>query len=430
MFPKLSFLLLATLGFTGTRAQDTRQKKPLTLEQCYQLAEANYPLTRQRGLIRQTRDYNVSNIAKGVYPQLDVNGTGTYQSAVTNIEIPPINGYKINIPSVPKDQYKIYGEVSQTLTGFSINRQRREISNTDAAIQEANLNTDLYQLKDRINNLFFGALLYDDQIAQNELTAQDIRTGLQKVQAAITNGTDFRSSADKLQAQLLKTEQRSIELRESKASYTDMLGLFINQEVDTNTTLIRPDPPAITDTLSIRRPELQSYDLQVQSYDQQLRLTRLNLSPQVSAFFQGGYGKPNPVNFLSTQWSPYYLTGLRLTWSIGNSYTYKKDRLVNLNNQEMVKAQKNTFLFNTTQTLHQESSDIHKYKLLLQSDDEIVRLRESVSKASQAQLENGVINTNDYLQDVNATAVARQDRVVHQMQLLMAQFNYKTTSGN
>src|SRR6185437_8885065 len=253
-----------------------------------------------------------SNIAKGNYPQLDVNGTGTYQSAVTNIEIPPINGYKIDIPSVPKDQYKIYGEVSQTLTGFGINRQRRSISNTDAAIQEANLNTDLYQLKDRINNLFFGALLYDDQIAQNELTAQDIRTGLQRVQAAIANGTDFRSSADKLQAQLLKTEQRSIELRESKTSYTDMLALFINQPVDTNIILIRPEPPSLTD--SIRRPELQSYDLQVQSYNQQLRLTRLNLAPQVSAFFQGGYGKPNPVNFLSTQWSPYYLTGLRLTW--------------------------------------------------------------------------------------------------------------------
>ena len=430
MSPKISFLLPAALLFTAVCAR-AQEKRSLTLEQCYQLAEANYPLSRQRGLIQKTRDYNVSNIAKGVYPQLDVNGTGTYQSAVTNIEIPPINGYKINIPSVPKDQYKIYGEVSQTLTGFGINRQRREISNTDAAIQEANLNTDLYQLKDRINNLFFGALLYDDQIAQNELTAQDIRTGLQRVQAAIANGTDFRSSADKLQAQLLKTEQRSIELRESKTSYTDMLALFINQPVDSTTTLlVRPDPPTTTNDTSIHRPELQSYDLQVQAYNQQLRLTRLDLNPQVSAFFQGGYGKPNPVNFLSTQWSPYYLTGLRLTWTIGNTYTYKKDRLVNLNNQEMVKAQKSTFLFNTVQTMHQESSDIRKYRLLLRSDDEIVRLRESVSKASQAQLENGVINTNDYLQDINATAVARQDRVVHQMQLLMAQFNYKTTSGN
>jgi len=421
---KITLLLLAALEVGGTHAQ----KKTLTLGQCYQLAEANYPLTKQRELIRQTRDYNISNIAKGNYPQLDVNGTGTYQSAVTNIEIPPINDYKINIPAVPKDQYKIYGEVSQTLTGFGINRQRREISNTDAAIQEAGLNTDLYALKDRVNNLFFGALLIDDQIAQNELTARDIRTGIDKVQAAVTNGTDFRSSVDKLKAQLLRTEQHTIELRASKDAYTDQLALFINEPVDSNVVLVKPDAPALAD--SIRRPELQTYDLQLRSYDQQMRLTHKDLSPQLSAFFQGGYGKPNPVNFLSTQWSPYYLTGLRLTWTIGGIYTYKKDRLISANNKEMVRTQRNTFLFNTTQTMRQESSDIRKYRQLIATDDEIVHLRESVSKASAAQLENGVINANDYLLDVNATAEARQDRSIHQMQLLMAQFNYKTTSGN
>lgn len=421
----ISLLLLSALCLTGARAQETRT---LTLEQCYQLAEANYPLTKQRELIRKTRDYNIANIAKGVYPQLDVEGTGTYQSAVTDIDIPPINGYKINIPAVPKDQYKIYGEVSQTLTGFGINRQRREISNTEAAVQEANLNSDLYALKDRIDNLFFGALLCDDQITQNELTAQDIRTGIEKVRAAVANGTDFRSSVDKLQAELLKTEQHTIELRESRSAYTDMLGLFINEPIDTNTLLTRPAAPSLAD--SINRPELRSYDLQLQDYAQQMRLTRQNLNPQISAFFQGGYGRPNPVNFLSTQWSPYYLTGLRLTWNIGGVYTYKKDRLINDDNQELVRTQRNTFLFNTTQTMHQESSDIRKYKALIQNDDEIVRLRMSVSKASAAQLENGVMTTNDYLLDVNAAAEARQDRVVHQMQLLMAQYNYKTTSGN
>ena len=422
---KLLLMIAAALSISNAGAQ---QKKTLTLEQCYQLAEANYPLTRQRDLIRQTRDYNISNIAKGIYPQLNVNGTGTYQSAVTNIEIPPINGYKINIPAVPKDQYKIYGEVSQTLTGFGINRQRREIGNTDAAIQEAGLNTDLYALKDRVNNLFFGALLFDDQIAQNELTAQDIRTGINKVQAAVTNGTDFRSSVDKLKAQLLKTQQHTIELTASKEAYTDQLALFINQPIDSNVVLVKPAAPEETD--SIRRPELQTFDLQLHSYEQQVRLTRLNLNPQLSAFFQGGYGKPNPVNFLSTQWSPYYLTGLRLSWTIGGVYTYKKDRLINANNEEIVRIQRSTFLFNTRQTMRRESSDIRKYRRLIATDDDIVRLRESVNKASAAQLENGVINSNDYLLDVNAAAEARQDRAIHQVQLLMAQYDYKTTSGN
>jgi outer membrane protein TolC len=433
MSKRTSWLLAATLSCwaAATRAQGPAIKEApaaqLTLEECYHLAETNYPLTRQRALIEKTRDYTIANIAKGIYPQLDVNGTATYQSTVTSLTLPPSLGIPLNI-TLPKDQYKVYGEVSQTLTGFGINKQQREISRTDAQLQQANLSTDLYTLKDRVNQLYFGALLIDGQLEQNKLAEQDIRTGINNVQAAITNGTDFRSSLDKLKAELLKTEQHSIELAASRDAYTDMLSLFINQAIDSTVQLEKPEPPPSAD--SINRPELKGYDLQLQSYTQQLRLTKLNLYPQLNAFFQGGLGRPNPMNFLSTELSAYYLTGLRLTWTIGGAYTYKKDKLISANNQEMVKAQRSTFLFNTTQTMHQENADIRKYRQLIRSDDEIVRLRESVRTSSAVQLQNGVITANDYVLDVNAATQARQDRVVHEVQLLLTQYNYKNTSGN
>ncbi|HWB90431.1 MAG TPA: TolC family protein [Puia sp.] len=430
----LSFCFSATLARIHAQSPasaGTAQARPpatrLTLEDCYRLAEANYPLTRQRALIQQTRDYNIANIAKGVYPQLNVNGSATYQSAVTSLSLPPSLGIPLDI-TLPKDQYNIHGEISQTLTGFGINKQRREISRTDAQLQEEDLNTSLYQLRERVNQLFFGALLIGGQLEQNALAAQDIRTGIANVQARIDNGTDFRSSLNKLQAELLKTEQHSIELSASREAYLDMLGLFIDESVDSSTQLIKPDAPAAAD--SINRPELRAYDLQVKSYAEQLRLTKLDLYPQLSAFFQGGYGRPNPVNFLSTQWSGYYLTGLRLTWTIGGAYTYRKDKLIAKNNQDMVLAQRNTFLFNTTQTMYQENADIRKFRRLIRTDDDIVRLRQSVSRSSAAQLQNGAITANDYLLDVNAANQARQDRVVHEIQLLLTQYDYKTTSGN
>src|SRR5579872_5902949 len=151
-----AFLLLLHTAAAAQSAQPPQPATRLTLDQCYQLAEANYPLTKQRALIASTREYNISNIAKGIYPQLDVNGTATYQSDVTKISIPPINGFNLNIPTVPKNQYKLYGEVSQTLTGFGINKQRRELSRTDAELQDQDLSANLYQLKDRVNQLFFG----------------------------------------------------------------------------------------------------------------------------------------------------------------------------------------------------------------------------------------------------------------------------------
>src|SRR4051812_5952395 len=177
---KLMGILLFSLPLEKSLAQPPQA---LTLEQCHQLAEANYPLTHQRALIEKTKEYTLDNIRKGIYPQFAVNGTATYQSDVTKISLPP--GLNFNIPAVSKDQYKLYGEVSQTLTDFGINKQKRTISATDAQLQEEDLNTELYKLKDRINQLFFGILLVDGQLRQNALSAADINTGIAKIQAAI-----------------------------------------------------------------------------------------------------------------------------------------------------------------------------------------------------------------------------------------------------
>jgi outer membrane protein TolC len=424
---KVAQYLAILLLFAPLKKSHAQLSQSLTLEQCYQLAETNYPLTRQRALIEKTKEYNLDNIRKGIYPQFAVSGSATYQSDVTKITLPP--GLNYNIPSVSKDQYKLYGEVSQTLTDFGINKQKRTISATDAAIQEENLNTELYKLKDRINQLFFGILLIDGQIRQNDLSAQDIKTGIAKVQAAIDNGTDFKSSLNKLKAELLTNGQRTIDLKATRRSYTDMLSLFLNTPIDETTQFITPAPPTVM-TDSINRPELKAYDLQTRSYIEQQRLTKINNYPQLNAFFQGGMGKPNPVNFLSTQLSGYYLTGIRLSWNFGGLYTYHKDKLINKNNQEMVQAQRNTFLFNTSMTMRQQNADIIRYQQLIRSDNDIVNLRDSIKQTSAVQLQNGVITANDYLLDINAEAQARQDKNLHEVQLLMAQYNHKTTAGN
>jgi hypothetical protein len=419
-------LLLPTLGCLAQEPPGSaRGASTLTIQECYTLGEANYPLTRQRGLIVRTESYTLDNLSKGIYPQSDVSGNGSYQSDVTTIAI-PIPGLKI--PVIPKDQYKISGEVTQTLTDFGINHQQKVISKTSAALQEEDLNTQLYALRDRLNQIFFGVLLIDGQIEQNDLSKANIQVGINQVQAAISNGTDFRSSLNKLQAQLLTTDQHTIELWASRRAYTDMLSLFLGRAIDDSTHFITPEVPVFND--SINRPEVRAYDLEILSYQQQQKLTRLNLMPHLSAFFQGGYGKPSPVNLFSTAWSPYYLTGLRLSWTIADLYTFKKDILISKDNEQMTLADRDTFLFNTGLTLRQESADVRKYRALMASDDEIIRLRVSVTQASAAQLSNGVINANDYLQDVNAEALARQSKILHQVQLLSSQYNRKTTSGN
>ncbi|MFN8285041.1 MAG: TolC family protein [Chitinophagales bacterium] len=419
---KWCLLYICCTFYLNANAQDTSF---LTLEQCYQLAEANYPLSKQRSLIELSKNYTISNISKGIYPQLVVSGTATYQSDVTKIDI---SFPGVNIPSPSKDQYKLSAEVSQSLTDFPTNKIQKQISAAQADLQQENLTIELYKLKDRINQLYFGVLMIDEQLKQSDLVKNDINVGVKEMQAAIDNGTGFHSNLDKLNAELLKIIQRDIELKASRKAYTDMLALFINKNITEQTVLQLPASP--TDDDNIKRPELQAFELQRKTSLLQRKLIATKSYPKLNAFFQGGLGKPSPVNMLKDGFAPYYITGLRLNWSPTSLYTFKKEKLQNENERKIIDVQQNTFLFNTQVAVKQQNSEIQKYLDLIKSDEAIIALRESVKKTSAVQLENGVITTNDYLKEVNEENEARQNKILHTMQLLMTQYAQKTTTGN
>lgn len=415
-------LFIMILGFWAINAFS---QNAITIEDCYKLAETNYPYSKHINLIERARDYSIDNISKGIYPQFIVAGQATYQSSVTKIEI-PFPG--ITVPTVSKDQYRFYGEVSQSLTDFPANKLQKQMRSAEASIQEENVTVELYKLKDRINQLFFGTLLIDEQLKQSDLLKSDIKRGMDQTQASIDNGTAFHSSLDKLKAEMLKTTQHDIELAASRKAYTDMLGWFIGKTIDSNTVLVKPAPPVQADSVS--RPELQVMELQRKASLLQEKMIGMRNIPKLNVFFQGGMGKPSPVNLLSTDLSPYYITGVRLNWSLTGLYTYKKEKLMSETDRKGIDVQRNTFLFNTNISVKQQNADIEKYAKLIETDNDIIALRESVKKTSVVQLENGVITTNDYLKEVNEEDQARQNLILHSVQLLMAQYAQKTTTGN
>ena len=326
-----------------------------------------------------------------------------------------------------KDQYKLYGELDQVVyDGGEIKRQK-QLQKTTEAISQQQLETDLYQLKDRINQLFFGVLLVDEQIKQNDLVIKDVQLGYGKTLSSIRNGTAFRSNGDVLQAQVLQDEQQSVNLRASRKAYVDMLALFIGQTVDENTLLVKP--PSVNVMHDINRPELLVYDLQGKNLDAQNKLLSIQTRPKLSLFLQGGVARPG-LDLLSNNFAGYYIGGIKLTWSTSTFYTLKNSRaLIDISRKNLA-VEKETFLFNTNLTVKQQDADIGKYAQLLASDDRIIDLRTKVKNTAMAQLENGVITTNDFLIDVNDENQARQNKILHEVQLLMTQYNQQTTTGN
>ena len=396
----------------------------LTIDSCFEMAKRNFPLVKQYALIDKSKSYSIDNANKSYLPQFNIGGQATYQSEVTHI---PISLPNVKVSELSKDQYKLYGEVSQAVTDLFTTKDYRELISANAEIEGQKIEVELYKLKERISNLFFGILLIDAQIQQTELLKKDIQSGIDKVSVAIAYGTALKSSADNLKAELLKANQRTIELKSNRSGYAAMLSYFIDQTVDETTFLIKPSPQIISST--INRPELQLFDLQKRTFEVQNNLIKAKNLPRLNLFLQGGLGRP-ALNMLSNDVNLYYLAGLRLNWNLAGLYTYKNEKQILSLNQKGLDIQKEIFLFNTNVILHQQNSEVSKMQELIETDNSIITLRESIKNKTKVQLENGTATSTDYLIDVNAQDQAAQNLILHQIQFLMTQYNYQITSGN
>jgi len=405
-------------------------QKTLTIDQCYTLARNNYPLLKQRDLIQKTKDYTVQNAWRGYIPQLIVSGQATYQSETTNfkdvfgnssIQLP------IQFPVYSKDQYRLTGEVNQTIFDGEASKFKKENALTQAAISEQSLEVNLYALRDRVDQVYFGVLLIDQQLLLNSIQQNDIQNGIDKTTALVNNGTAYRSSVDELKAQLMQIQQSKVELNNSRTSFMRVLGLLINQPLDETTVLESPKTPTLSS--DIKRPELTLYDLQKKTYDVQSKQLETGLMPLINAYFDGSYGRPT-LNTVSNEFGPYWIAGIKFNWSLTALYTWKNNRHIYSLNQNDLDIQKETFLYNTKISMAQEDQDIRKYNELIANDQKIVDLRVSVKTASDAQLQNGIITGHDYITQVDAEAQARLNLVLHQVQLLQAQYKHLNTSGN
>ncbi|WP_127133170.1 TolC family protein [Pseudoflavitalea rhizosphaerae] len=398
----------------------------LTLERAYQLAEQHYPLIRQRDLVKRTAGLTIENIGKGYLPQFSVNGQATYQSAVTAV---PVSIPGINIEAPAKDQYKLTAELSQILYDGGNMASQKKVQQVNALVEDQKVTVDMYKVKERINTLYLGALLLDEQLKQTSLLQKDIQLGIDKISAQVRNGAALRSNQQVLEAELLKNEQRKIELAANRKGLLDVLSLFLGQDLPESTVLEQPATNEASLTETVKRPELTLFSYQDSLFKVQEKMVSVKNRPRASAFIQGGYGRPG-LNMLKNEFDFFYIGGLRLNWNLGGLYTSKKEKQILNMNQQMVGVQKDLFLLNTNTQLKQQEAELKKLQQLIGTDQAIINLREKVKIASNAQLENGVITASDFLREVNAEDQARLLLISHKLQLLQAQINYRTISGN
>jgi outer membrane protein TolC len=417
------FLLVLFVNGLNAHAQNTIY----TLEKCYALARQNYPLIKKHDLIARSSDYSIENAGKGWLPQFSVGSQATYQSETIDFQKVIGGGPGLLIPPLSKDQYKIQAEVDQNIYDGGKTKNEKDMIRVNEASQQQSLEVSLYQLNDRINQIYFSILLIDEQIRQNNINRDNFQSSTDKAKASYENGTALKSSVDEFLAEIATIDMVNIELKSNRKAYTDMLSIFIAQPLDENTQLVMP-PQIVTESV-IKRPELLMYDLNKQIYDVQDKGLKSVYMPKFDAFIQGAYGRPT-LNFIDNNFGGWYIGGVRMIWNLGSLYTLKNNRANLRIGKESVDVDKEIFMYNTNLVMKSQSQSMIKYASMLNQDETVIALRSSVAKAARAQLENGVVTTHDYIAKVNDENLARQSKILHSIQLVQAQYEYKNTTGN
>ena len=417
---EIMFSFFLWLPVAGTYAQTT-------LDECRRKAQEHYPLVRRYSLIERAKAYNIENASKGYLPQFAFSAKATYQSDVTEL---PLKIPNIDMKGIPKDQYLVMLELQQNVWDSGKIRIQKKQAAAEAEIERQNVNVEMYALNSRINRLFFGILLLDEQLKQNILLQEELKRNEQQITAYRKYGIANRSDLDAVSVELLNTRQKQMELSTLRAAYLKMLSLFVGEELLPETVLEKPVlVKPFSDTEEIYRPELLWFDAQKNGIHVQEKALNIRHLPHLSLFAQGAYGNPG-LNMLTSKFSPFYVAGLRFVWNFGSLYTLKNDRKLISDRYRQIDNSRDVFLFNTRLQMVQQRQAIRSLEQQMQDDDEIIRLRGNIRRSAEAKVANGTLTVTELLRELTAESLARQTKALHEIQWLMAIYELKHTTNH
>ena len=402
-----------------------------TLDECQRAAEKHYPIIKRYDLIAKTTDLTVKNIQKGWLPQVTAAAQATYQSAVAAWPDHLQSMFQqvgLKMKGLRKDQYKLSIDVQQPIYDGGVISGQRKIASQEGKVQEAENEVNLYQVRRRVNELYFSLLLLNEQIKLNDDVKALLQSSEQKLSAMVKGGTAATSDYENVRAERLGAEQANESLKAQKEMLSRVLSLFCGIEI---THLQKPkalDAVVSTNT----RPEIRLFDNQLRLSETQEKALDARLKPHLGLFAQGYYGYPGLNMFedmMQHKWSLNGLVGVKLSWNIGALYTHKNDKARLRLQREQIENAREVFLFNNSIDEIQQKENINRYRKMMQNDDEIIDLRTHIRKAAESKLAHGIIDVNSLLREINNENAAKAQQAIHEIDMLKEMYNLKFTNN-
>ncbi|MBR1548514.1 MAG: TolC family protein [Prevotella sp.] len=402
-----------------------------TLEECQRAAERNYPLIRQYDLIGKMTDVTVDNIGKGWLPQVSASAQATYQSDVASWPDGIKSVYStmgINMKGLKKDQYRIGVDVSQTVYDGGAIRTQKDIARQQGAIDVAQTEVTMYQVRRRVNEMYFALLLLDEQISLNADLQELLNSNEKRLSSMYRHGTAAESDYLSVKAERLNVVQQGTSLQSQRRSLAAVLSAFCGIEVK------KIEKPArdVAHGGTGQRPELKLIDARLSLADAREKGLDAALRPRLSVFASGFYGYPGYNMFddmMSHDWSLNGMVGARLSWNIGALYTRKNDKARIRLERNMAETSRSVFVFNNNLEQMQQNENIERFRRLAEGDAEIISLRSSVRRAAESKLEHGIIDVNDLIKEINAENGAKVQQTIHEIEMLKEIYDLKFTNN-
>ena len=398
-----------------------------TLDECIGWAYDNYPQIKEMSLIEMTKGIDLKNAAYAWLPHLNISGKATWQSEV--VEMPmDIPGMDINIPH---DQYGLTAEFTQQIWDGGTSRSQKELAEAGAEVKKTQLETNLWSIRSRVQNVFLGIILIDKQLELNRLLRESLERSSEEVKSRMAAGVALPSDLDQVNVNILSCLQQRASLDADRKSYVKILGLLIGRDMTDVELAVPQDAVNYVDDGARdfeTRPEMAFYAAQLKQNEFQRRQLNTLISPKLNLSLQGGYGRPG-MNMLSGDFSGYFVAGLKLQWNIGALYTRGLDkRRVNADAQKIDLTRK-SFILNSSVEAEQKNNAILKARDVLEKDSEIIRLRQRIRASGENQYREGTIKMNDYLSMLDEEYKAKANESMHEVQLMMAVYDMKYTIG-
>lgn len=398
-----------------------------TLDECIGWAYDNYPQIKEMSLIEMTKGIDLKNAAYAWLPHLNISGKATWQSEV--VEMPmDIPGMDINIPH---DQYGLTAEFTQQIWDGGTSRRQKELAEAGAEVKKTQLETNLWSIRSRVQNVFLGIILIDKQLELNRLLRESLERSSEEVKSRMEAGVALPSDLDQVSVNILSCLQQRASLDADRKSYVKILGLLTGRDMTDVELAVPQDAVNYVDDGARdfeTRPEMAFYAAQLKQNEFQRRQLNTLISPKLNLSLQGGYGRPG-MNMLSGDFSGYFVAGLKLQWNIGALYTRGLDkRKVNADAQKIDLTRK-SFILNSSVEAEQKNNAILKARDVLEKDSEIIGLRQRIRASGENQYREGTIKMNDYLSMLDEEYKAKANESMHEVQLMMAVYDMKNTIG-